>query len=151
LFLRTGIDAGEHQARRLLNDIAGFRAWLEQKQGRPVSEVVAANQWLEEVYDPVIGAIPGDLSGRLPPAEIFHEVLEHRWYMSEAAGRDVGTTAATRAYVEQVLPAAPEPLESGEPLDPEHGEPLDLESGGPLDLESGEPLDPVEKAGQLEL
>ena len=112
LFLRTGIDAGENQARRLLNDMAGFRAWLEQKQGRPVSEVVAANRWLEEVYDPVIAAIPDSLRGRLPPAEIFHEVLEHRWYMSEAAGRDVGTTAATKAYIEQVLPAAPEPLES---------------------------------------
>jgi hypothetical protein len=126
LFLRTGIDAGEHQARRLLNDIAGFRAWLEQKQGRPVSEVVAANRWLEEVYDPVIAAIPEGLRGRLPPAEIFHEILEHRWYMSEAAGRDVGTTAATRAYVEQVLPAAPEPMES-EPLEPlGSGEPLEL-------------------------
>jgi hypothetical protein len=112
LFLRTGIDAGENQARRLLNDMAGFRAWLEQKQRRPVSEVVAANRWLEEVYDPVIAAIPGDLRGRLPPAEIFHEVLEHRWYMSEAAGRDVGTTAAAKAYIEQVLPAAPEPLDS---------------------------------------
>ncbi len=112
LFLRTGIGAGENQARRLLNDMAGFRAWLEQKQGRPVSEVVAANRWLEEVYDPVIAAIPEDLRGRLPPAEIFHEVLEHRWYMSEAAGRDVGTTAAAKAYVEQVLPAAPEPLDT---------------------------------------
>jgi Domain of unknown function (DUF4032)/Lipopolysaccharide kinase (Kdo/WaaP) family len=131
LFLRTGIDAGEHQARRLLNDIAGFRAWLEQKQGRPVSEVVAANRWLEEVYDPVIAAIPEGLRGRLPPAEIFHEVLEHRWYMSEAAGRDVGTTAATRAYVEQVLPAAPEPMES-EPLESEPLEPLG--SGDPLEL-----------------
>ena len=69
--------------------------------------MVAANRWLEEVYDPVIAAIPEELRGRLSPAEIFHEVLEHRWYMSEAAGRDVGTTAATRAYVEQVLPAAP--------------------------------------------
>ena len=66
LFLRTGIDAGENQARRLLNDMAAFRAWLEQKQGRPVSEVVAANRWLEEVYDPVIAAIPEDLRGRLP-------------------------------------------------------------------------------------
>jgi len=110
LFLRTGIDAGERQARRLLNDMAGFRAWLEQKQGRPVSEVVAANRWLEEVYDPVIAAIPEDLRGRLPPAEVFHEVLEHRWYMSEAAGRDVGTSAAATAYFEQVLPAAPEPM-----------------------------------------
>jgi uncharacterized protein DUF4032/lipopolysaccharide kinase (Kdo/WaaP) family protein len=115
LFLRTGIDAGENQARRLLNDIAGFRAWMEQKQGRPVSEVVAANRWLEEVYDPVIAAIPEGLRDRLPPAEIFHEVLEHRWYMSEAAGRDVGTTAAARDYFDQVLPSAPEPLET-EPL-----------------------------------
>ena len=127
LFLRTGIDAGEHQARRLLNDMAGFRAWLEQKQGRPVSEVVAANRWLEEVYDPVIAATPERLRDRLPPAEIFHEVLEHRWYMSEAAGRDVGTTAAAHDYFEQVLPTAPEPMESGEPLAwMENAEPLDL-------------------------
>jgi hypothetical protein len=116
LFLRTGIDAGERQAKRLLNDVAGFRAWLEQKQGKPVSEVVAANRWLEEVYDPVIAAIPGDLRDRLSPAEIFHEVLEHRWYMSEAAGRDVGTSAAAKAYFEQVLPAAPEPLAAGDGL-----------------------------------
>jgi hypothetical protein len=126
LFLRTGIDAGEHQARRLLNDMAGFRAWLEQKQGRPVSEVVAANHWLEEVYDPVIAAIPEGLRDRLPPAEIFHEVLEHRWYMSEAAGRDVGTTAAARDYFEQVLPTAPEPLET-EPL-------ASMEGAGSLEL-----------------
>ena len=111
LFLRTGIDAGEHQARRLLNDMASFRACLEQKQGRRVSEVVAANRWLEEVYEPVIAAVPPHLRGRLPPAEIFHEVLEHRWYLSEAAGRDVGTTAAARDYVRKVLPAVPAPLE----------------------------------------
>ena len=110
LFLRTGIDAGENQARRLLNDIAGFRAYLEQKEGHPVSEIVATNRWLEEIYDPIIAAIPEGLRGRMPPAEIFHEVLEHRWYMSEAAGRDVGTTAATRDYVKEVLPEVPEPL-----------------------------------------
>ena len=88
--------------------------------------MVAANRWLEEVYDPVIAAIPEDLRGRLPPAEIFHEVLEHRWYMSEAAGRDVGTTAAARDYFEQVLPTAPEPLEADD-------SPGDSELLGPLD------------------
>jgi hypothetical protein len=123
LFLRTGIDAGENQARRLLNDITGFRAYLEQKEGRPVSEIVATNRWLEEVYDPVIAAVPEDLRGRLPPAEIFHEILEHRWYMSEAAGRDVGTTAATKDYIKQVLPEAPEPLD--ETLDDATG-PIDV-------------------------
>ncbi len=141
LFLRTGIDAGEHQARRLLNDMAGFRAWLEQKQGHPVSEVVAANRWLEEVYDPVIAAIPEDLRGRLPPAEIFHEILEHRWYMSEAAGRDVGTTAATRDYIKKVLPAAPEPLEAAEVMD--SVEPMD--SAGFLEADAG----PLEEDGSL--
>jgi len=123
LFLRTGIDAGENQARRLLNDITGFRAYLEQKEGRPVSEIVATNRWLEEIYDPVIATVPEDLRGRLPPAEIFHEILEHRWYMSEAAGRDVGTTAATKDYIKQVLPEAPEPLD--ETLD---------DSTGPIDV-----------------
>jgi hypothetical protein len=111
LFLRTGLDTGENQALRLLNDIASFRAYLEQKQRRPVSEVVAANLWLEEVYDPVVAAIPEGLRGRLAPAEIFHEILEHRWYMSEATGRDVGTTAAARSYFERVLPQVPEPLD----------------------------------------
>jgi hypothetical protein len=110
LFLRTGIDAGENQARRLLNDIASFRAYLESKQRRPVSDVVAASRWLEEVYDPVIAAIPRRLRGRLAPAEIFHEILEHRWYMSEAAGKDVGTTAAAASYFEQVLPSVPKPV-----------------------------------------
>jgi hypothetical protein len=112
LFLRTGIEAGENQARRLLNDIASFRAYLEQKERRPVSEIVAASRWLTEVYDPVVEAIPADLRGRLAPAEVFHEVLEHRWYMSEQAGRDVGTTAAARSYFERVLPKAPEALDA---------------------------------------
>ena len=113
LFMRTGIDAGEKQARRLLNDIASFRAYLEQKEHRPVSEIVAASRWLTEVYDPVVEAIPAGLRGRLPPAEVFHEILEHRWYMSERAGRDVGTTAAARSYFERVLPQVPEPLDEG--------------------------------------
>jgi hypothetical protein len=116
LFMRTGIDAGENQARRLLNDIASFRAYLEQKERRPVSEVVAASRWLTEVYDPVVEGIPLDLRGRLAPAEVFHEILEHRWYMSERAGRDVGTTAAARSYFKRVLPQAPEPLD--ESIDP---------------------------------
>jgi Domain of unknown function (DUF4032)/Lipopolysaccharide kinase (Kdo/WaaP) family len=130
LFLRTGIDASERQARRLLNDMAAFRAWLEQKRGLPVSEVVAANRWLEEVYDPVIAAIPADLRDRLPPAEVFSEVLEHRWYMSEAAGRDVGTTAAARDYIKHVLPGTTDPLKGGE-------------ATGPMEIVA----DPVESSG----
>ena len=102
--------ADENQARRLRNDIASFRGYLEQKHGHPVSETVAAHRWLEEVYDPVVAAIPERLRGRLSPPEIFHEILEHRWYLSEDAGRDVGTTAAAQSYFDTVLPAVPQPL-----------------------------------------
>jgi tRNA A-37 threonylcarbamoyl transferase component Bud32 len=107
LLRQTGISAEEHQARRLLNDIASFRACREQAHGGAVSEMLAAHRWLEEVYDPVVAAIPDELRGRLAPPEIFHEILEHRWYMSEAAGRDVGTTAAAQSYFATVLPTAP--------------------------------------------
>jgi hypothetical protein len=60
-----------------------------------------------EVYQPIVDAVPADLIGRLAPAEIFHEILEHRWFLSEKAGRDVGTTAAARSYFETVLPRTP--------------------------------------------
>ncbi|HEY2578842.1 MAG TPA: DUF4032 domain-containing protein [Streptosporangiaceae bacterium] len=110
LFRQTGISADENQARRLLNDIASFRGYLEQQGGHPVSETVAAHRWLEEVYDPVVAAIPASLRDRLAPPEIFHEILEHRWYLSEQAGRDVGTTTAAHSYFDTVLPGVPQPL-----------------------------------------
>ena len=137
LFLRTGIDAEENQARRLLNDIASYRGYLEQKEGHPVSETVAANLWLDEVYDAAQAAIPQDLRDRLAPPEIFHEILEHRWYLSEQSGRDVGTTAAARSYFETVLPQVPAPLTADS--DPEDVDAEDVE-----DVEDGD-----EEAGAL--
>ncbi|WP_116452785.1 DUF4032 domain-containing protein [Blastococcus litoris] len=103
----TGLEVQERQARRLLNDIVAYRAWLEQKSGKPVAESLAAHRWLAEVYQPVVESIPPELAGRLAPAEVFHEVLEHRWFLSEKAKRDVGTAAAARSYVDNVLPQTP--------------------------------------------
>jgi len=113
LFTRTGLVAQENQARRLLNDIAGYRAHLEQTEKQPVREAVAANRWLAEIYDPVIAAIPPQLRGRLDDAQIFHEILEHRWFLSETTGRDVGTVAAMQDYFARVLPSVPEDLTLG--------------------------------------
>jgi hypothetical protein len=107
LFRLTGLEVQERQARRLLNDILALRASLEQKSGGPVSESFAAHRWLSEVYQPVIDAIPPELAGRLAPAEVFHEVLEHRWFLSEQAKRDVGTAEATESYFADVLPKTP--------------------------------------------
>ncbi|WP_249523526.1 DUF4032 domain-containing protein [Modestobacter marinus] len=103
----TGLEVQENQAQRLLNDLWSYRAYLEQRGGRPVPETVAGHRWLTEVYQPVVGAVPDELAGRLEPAEVFHEVLEHRWFLSEQAGFDVGTWAAVRSYVQHVLPRTP--------------------------------------------
>jgi hypothetical protein len=107
LFRLTGLEVQEGQARRLLNDLRSYRAWLEQRDGRPMPETTAGHLWLNEVYQPVVDAVPPELVGRLAPAEVFHEVLEHRWFLSEREGRDVGTTEATRAYLATVLPRTP--------------------------------------------
>jgi hypothetical protein len=109
----TGIDAQENQARRLLNDIAGYRSHLERKEGGRLPMTAVAARWMTDVYDKVARLMPAELSARLHPAEVFHEVLEHRWFLSEAAGRDVGTTAAARSYFETVLPTVPEQMVPG--------------------------------------
>jgi hypothetical protein len=112
----TGLDVWENQARRLLSDIASFRGWLEQVEGRRVPEAVAATRWLRQVYEPIMAAIPGHLRSRLDAAEIFHEILEHRWFLSEARGRDVGTTAAAEDYIRNVLPQVPDDLVTPAPM-----------------------------------
>ena len=103
----TGLDAQENQARRMLNDIARYREALEREEGRPLSETVVASRWRDEVFEPTIAAVPDELWARLPAAEVFHQVLEHRWFLSEAARKDVGIDVAVRSYVERELPRRP--------------------------------------------
>ncbi len=100
----TGLDAQERQARRMLNDIARFRESLERKQGRSLPESVVASRWREEVFEPTVAAVPETLQGRLPAAEIFHQVLEHRWFLSEQASKDIGIDEAVASYVASELP-----------------------------------------------
>ena len=99
----TGLSTEENQARRLLNDLREFRARLEEEVGHPVSETLAAQRWREEVFEPTLREVPRDLRGKLEPAELFHQVLEHRWYLSEREGQDVGLAEAARSYVDEVL------------------------------------------------
>ena len=64
----------------------------------------AAFKWLVEVFNPIVNSVPTEHHGRVEPAQIFHEVLEHRWYLSEAAGHDVGLDFASKSYISEVLP-----------------------------------------------
>ena len=102
----TGLDAQENQARRLLNDLTRYKAYLERTA--PVSDAAAAGRWLSEVFEPAIASIPPELRGKRAAAELFHELLEHRWFLSERAGRDVGLKKATQSYIDDVLRKAPD-------------------------------------------
>ena len=101
----TGLDVEENQARRLLNDLDAFKA-AKNIQGE--NEEIAAHRWLAESFEPVVQSVPRELRGKLEPAEIFHEVLEHRWFLSERDGNDVGLMPAARSYVETVLAHKPD-------------------------------------------
>jgi hypothetical protein len=99
----TGLEVQENQARRLLNDIASYGAYLARVEGRAPPPAVAAARWIVEVYEPIVSQIPAELAGRLEPAELFHELLEHRYYLSEAAGYEVDNDTGLRSYLESVL------------------------------------------------
>ena len=101
----TGLDVEENQARRLLNDLDAYRVATDQN-GEP--EEIVAHDWLVKVFRPVTSRLPPDLRGKLEAAEVFHEVLVHRWYLSEAAGRDVGLDVAVSSYVDSVLRYRPD-------------------------------------------
>ena len=101
----TGLDAEENQARRLLNDLDSYRM-ATGRQGE--SEEFVAADWVEKIYEPTVRAVPSGLRGKLEPPEVFHEVLEHRWYLSERRRKDVSTADAVKDYVTWVLPAKPD-------------------------------------------
>ncbi len=108
----TGLRVEENQARRLLNDIAAFTAHFG--LGDEDRELVA-NRWLTQVYEPIMALVPAEARGKLEPAEIFHEILVHRWYLSERAGHEVNILETARDYIETVLTARPDEAVTTEP------------------------------------
>jgi hypothetical protein len=101
----TGLNVEENQARRLLNDLDTYRAATDRQA---TDEDVVAHEWLARSFEATVRAVPPALRGKLAPAEVYHEVLEHRWYLSEARGKDVGLDEAVRSYIDSVLVHKPD-------------------------------------------
>jgi hypothetical protein len=96
-----GLETEELQAKGLLASFDRYRA-RENKLGLTAQEM--AKQWLTEVFETVISRVPADMRGRVERAQMFHEILENRWYLSEKAGHDVGLEAAADNYCAEILP-----------------------------------------------
>jgi len=101
----TGLEVEDNQARRLLNDLAAFTAHYRLGD---LDRHVVAHRWLTEVFEQIAELIPPDQRGKLEPAEFFHEILVHRWYLSERAGHEVKLFDVARDYVATQLGAKPE-------------------------------------------
>ena len=154
----TGLDVEENQARRLLNDLDTFRFRTNQ-QG--VDEALVAHQWLTQSFEPVVTAVPAHLRGKRDAAQIFHEVLDYRWYASQRENRDVPLIDATHGYVRDVLEGLPDeamnsrPLSEGSrqlanPFDPSQGY-LDEDGAMPDDPWELEAEDVPEPTGVLDI
>jgi tRNA A-37 threonylcarbamoyl transferase component Bud32 len=143
----TGMDTEENQARRLLNDLDYYRARTDQ-QG--ADEAIVAHEWLTEQFEPILQSVPMELRAKLEPAELYHEMLEHRWFMSEQAGAEISMAEAALSYVNTVLRGLPDEeiavsaMESMGPV----ANPFDP-SQGFADDDSEKPYDPWEdEAGE---
>jgi hypothetical protein len=96
-----GLQAEELQAKRLL---ASYDRYKAREFAPATPHAVVVKQWLADVFKRVVNQVPEELKGRVEPAQLFHEVLENRWYLGEKLGRDVGLDFATADYIEKVLP-----------------------------------------------
>jgi len=101
----TGLDVQENQARRMLNDLDAYRAATD-RQGE--DEEFIAHDWLTTIFEPAVRSVPRELRGKLQPAQVFHEMLDHRWFISREQGRDVPMTEAAISYADRVLRHRPD-------------------------------------------
>ncbi|MEK0098510.1 DUF4032 domain-containing protein [Streptomyces sp. NPDC056002] len=101
----TGMDAEENQARRLLNDLESWMATQDDyAPGDPLGAraEVLAHRWVRDVFRPTVRAVRDHVPDRTDAAELYHELLEHRWYLSERAQHDIGLDMAVEDYVKNI-------------------------------------------------
>jgi tRNA A-37 threonylcarbamoyl transferase component Bud32 len=126
----TGLVALEGQARLLLNDLREYRAWLEHRDGRPLTTAEAAERWLHDVLQPSLATLVPAIGLLRDPVQAYCDVLEMKWLLSEASGRDVGLDAAMAAYLDLGAPAPEDGSAIGDStiaLDVDWSSALDLE------------------------
>lgn len=101
----TGISAGDRQAALMLNEISELRATMHREREPSVPMSVAAYRWLTERWQVAMERLAPEREAGADLAEIYCQVLEHKWYLSEGAGHDVGFDAAIDDYRARMLAA----------------------------------------------
>jgi|NGEPerStandDraft_6_1074524.scaffolds.fasta_scaffold27141_2 hypothetical protein len=102
---RTGLVALEGQARILMNDLRQYRSWLEWYEQRQIDRPEGSRRWLAEVFRRITARLAAVVGPDRDIIQSYCDVLEHKWLLSEQAGRDVGLEAALESYLEIGAPA----------------------------------------------
>lgn len=97
----TGLHVQDGQAQRLLGEMEVYRAV---RYGGKLPLEAVAHRWMVREYEPVVALIPEQLREKLEPAQIFHEILDHRWFLSQNEHRFVPLMEAAASYFQRVLP-----------------------------------------------
>jgi hypothetical protein len=100
----TGIEAEERQAQKMMNEIHELKATLSQRNNRSTPLSAAAYHWQSTIYNPTIERLRPYAKEDFDTAELYCQILEHKWYLSERAQRDVGHTTAIEDYLLNIAP-----------------------------------------------
>jgi len=95
----AGVAASERQAECMLGEIHELQATMNREAEHVVPLGVAAHHWLHERFQPAIRRLEAMTADDLEPTERYCQVLEHKWFLSEAAGRDIGFDRALEDYL----------------------------------------------------
>ena len=103
----TGLEAEEMQARQMMNEIQEIKATLSQQNNRPMFLSAAAYFWLENVFQPVASQLKPLVGESNSLAELYCQILEHKWFLSERSQHDVGHQAAVEDYLRNIAGVDP--------------------------------------------
>ena len=93
----TSIYAEETQAKIIFNNILEYKAGVESKLQKTVPLKTIAHQWYDSIYKYSLNQIGIDEDDMNGP-QIFCQVLEHKWLLSEKNKEDVGFIRAISDY-----------------------------------------------------
>lgn len=99
----TGLVARENQARQLINEIQEIKLNLSKIQNCNLTLGEAAYHWKNNNYFPYIDELRKYYEYLEDPIENYCQILEHKWFLSEKAKKDVGLQTAFKDYLEKKL------------------------------------------------
>ena len=112
LYRLARIEASENQARQILSDLHYHSA--REPFSSAESRDLMAMMWRVQIFEPVLQRIKADVPYR-EPVQAYADFLHHRFLMSSAQGRDVGSAEAAEANAWITRAAAKSPVTASTP------------------------------------